>query len=276
MATSADSPFIGADGNPALVECAVLFFDLLGVSAMAQGAAAETELLRFNETIRQAFPYPIGVAAAAEDRTGAYPTAVFSDSVVAAIPIQQDLPASQAIFQLALQVALLQTELATTQGYFARGAITLDRFHFYDGLIFGPALVEAVGLERTVALDPRVVLSPGATAALLTDSLYIEAPVLVDEDGTTFVDYLNGAFDNDLAIDLSSKLEEHRKVVATQLGEHATNHNHWAKYRWIAEYHNAICRNRELLLSKSGLSDLLIDSIHGRRRFESLAPAGLA
>lgn len=277
-----ESPFIGPDNEPRLIDCAVLFFDLLGVSAMARGAKAEGELKSFNRTIREAFPYPIGVAAVTEAGHRAYPATVFSDSVVQAVPIPDELPAAAAIFQVLIEVAQLQTEMAM-RNYFARGAITLDKFHSYDGLLFGPALVEAVGLERDVAVDPRIVLSPAASAALLQaraagdseKAFYEVAPVLVDEDGIPFVDYLTGAFQADPEIDLPEKLRAHREVVAGRLKQQRTHFRRWSKHRWVAEYHNATCLTyREVLKGHGGFEAFLIDSIHTRRRFGALVPAG--
>ena len=217
----------------------------------------------------------------AEADRGAYPATVFSDSVVQAAPIPKGLPAAPAIFQTLLDVAQLQTELAM-RNYFARGAITLDLFHSYDGLLFGPALVEAVGLERDVAVDPRIVLSPAVSAALLrarsaTDekAFYEMAPVLVDEDGIPFVDYLTGAFQADPEIDLPEKLLSHREVVVKRLEQQQTHFRRWSKYRWVAEYHNATCFTyREVLKEHGGFEAFLVDSIHTKRQFTALVPAG--
>jgi hypothetical protein len=277
-----ESPFIGPGGEPRLIDCAVLFFDLLGVSAMAKGAKAEGELESFDRTIREAFPYPIGAAAAAEAGRGPYPATVFSDSVVQAVPIPGELAAAAAIFQVLIEVAQLQTELAM-RNYFARGAITLDKFHSYDGLLFGPALVEAVGLERDVAVDPRIVLSPAVSAALLQarsagdseKAFYEVAPVLVDEDGIPFVDYLTGAFQADPEIELPEKLRAHREVVVDRLKQQRTHFRRWSKYRWVAEYHNATCFTYgEVLKEHGGFEVFLVDSIHTKRRFKPLVPAG--
>ena len=272
-----DSPFLGPNGEPRLVECAVVFFDLLGVSAMAGGSGADAELVRFDRTIRDAFPYAIGAEAGRAD-PGAYPAAVFSDSMVAAVPISSDLPPALAIFQLASDVAKLQTRLATAD-YFARGAITLDKFHCHDGLLFGPALVEAVALERDVAVDPRIVLSPAAATAVHRaavagsdeEAIYDGLPVLVDEDGAPFVDYLGGVIEADVGIELQAILTSHRDVVAAQLERQATDYKRWRKQRWVAEYHNATCSaNRKLLARHGGYDSLLIDSIHTSREFARL------
>lgn len=278
----ASSPFIGSDLEPRLIDCAVLYFDLLGVSAMAQGSAAAGELERFDRTIRDVFPYPIGAAAATETGSAAYPATVFSDSVVQAVPIDREVTAAEPIFQIILEVAQLQAELATRK-YFARGAITLDEFHYYDGLLFGPALVEAVSLEREVAVVPRIVLSPSVAAALLRAgaaegperSFYDEVPVLVDEDGVAFVDYLRGAFQADPEIELPTMLHAHGKVVTNLLKEHSTHFGRWSKYRWVAEYHNATCATQwDVLEDHGGFESFLVDSIYTQRQFTPLVPTG--
>lgn len=275
------SPFLGPGDEPRLTECGVLYFDLLGVSAMAQGEQAEEELLRFDRTIREAFPYRLGAATGSEGESRAYPTTVFSDSVVQAVPIASDLPAASPLFQLVLEVAQLQAALAI-RDYFARGAITLDKFHSYEGLIFGPALVEAVALEREVAVNPRIVISPAVSTALLTSmrsgglgKVFAEGiPILIDEDGVPFVDYLSGALHADPGIDLTELLKAHREAVERQLDRQRSNFGRWSKHRWVAEYHNSICTEfRPLLESDGGFEHLLIDSIHTRRHFTSLVAA---
>jgi hypothetical protein len=272
--------FVGPNGEPRLIECVVLYFDLLGVSAMTQGEAAETELRKFDELIRQALPYSIGAAAAEAASQGASSAAVFSDSVVQTIPVASDLPAAAPIFQLVVEVAQSQTELALRE-YFARGAITLDRFHAYDGLLFGPALVEAAQLEQEVAGVPRIVLSSKVCATLLAgaqageeSAFYGEVPVLVDEDGVAFVDYLGGAFQSDPESVMPELLRLHREVVSAKLEQNLTIFSRWSKYRWVAEYHNAIClTNRHLLDRGEGYRTFLIDSIHTTRQFRPLVSA---
>lgn len=273
--------FVGPDGKPRLIECVVLYFDLLGVSAMTQ-ENAETELRKFDELIREALPYPIGAAAAEAAKRGASSAAVFSDSVVQTIPVASDLPAAAPIFQLVVEVAQSQTQLSLCE-YFARGAITLDQFHAYDGLLFGPALVEAVRLEQEVARVPRIVLSPKVCATLLTraqageeSAFYGEMPVLVDEDGVAFVDYLRGAFQSDPEIVMPELLRRHKEVVSAKLEQNLTVFRRWSKYRWVAEYHNAIClKYKELLGLDEDYQSLLIDSIHTTRQFRPLVSASV-
>lgn len=271
--------FVGPGADPRLIECVVLYFDLLGVSAMTQGDGAEQELGKFNRLIREALAYPIGAAAARAAMEGSSSVAVFSDSVVQTIPVATNLPAAAPIFQLILEVAQSQTQL-TLNEYFARGAVTLDRFHAYDGLLFGPALVEAAQLEQEVAQVPRIVLSAKVCATLLEaqaekeGAVFGEVPVMVDEDGIAFVDYLGGAFQNDPQIVMPTLLRMHKEVVDAKLAQNRTIFRRWSKYRWVAEYHNAICLTyREQLNREEDYRSFLVDSIHTSREFRPLASA---
>jgi hypothetical protein len=274
------SPFIGSSG-PKLLPCAVLYLDMLGVSQMAQGSQAAEELRRFDKALRRTSPFPIGGAAAAETAESAYPGAVFSDSILSARPIlsRSRAATAQAIFSLILEAAQLQAGLAT-RDYFARGAITLGKFHFYGNLIFGPALVEAVQLERGVAVNPRIVISAEATLALRRgegsgdgDAVsYAGAPVLVDSDGVAFVDYLSGSLQADADLQLTTLLTQHRDAADGQLDRNVTDFRRWSKYRWVAEYHNAVCNSyrHQLEPPSERFTELRIDAVHTRRSFEEL------
>jgi hypothetical protein len=246
------SPFLDEEGAPRLARCAVLFFDLLGVSAAASGQAAEAELRHFDETIRQALPYRIGEAA--REKPSRYPATVFSDSVIVAVPVEDDMTSTEALFRLIIDINQLQHTLAGYR-YFGRGAITFGRLHFHDGLVFGPALVKAVELERTVAREPRIVLSPVAVDAL-SELPGEEDPaghaarsqLLTDKDGVVFVDYLAGALQVDPSFDLAGQLTIHRDVVIEELERNQGNSSRWSKYRWVADYHDSICTDYDTLL----------------------------
>ena len=264
-----------ARGRPQLHQCALLYVDLLGVSAMAGGPDAGEELRRFDRAIRTAFRYGIGTRPEVES---AYPAAVFSDSFVAAIPVLEgafEVPEADATFLLSYEAANLQTELAL-RGYFARGAITVGEFHIHDGLLFGPALVEAVELERHAAINPRIVLSPAAAHALrrghreeqligLSDDG--SSPLLVDADGIAFVNYLERIFE-DTTSDPAALLARHRDKVIANLERNATKLSRWSKHCWAAEYHNATCLARQQVLGEP--EPLLIDQIHTTGEFRAL------
>jgi hypothetical protein len=271
--------FLDEHRQPRLIPCAVLYLDLLGVSAMAQGAGAQEELTSFNQAIRVAFRYRIGAQASREP--SAIPAAVFSDSFVAATPVlpgTPPMPEADAVFYLVYEAANIQTELAM-RGYFVRGAITLGDFHFYDGLVFGPALVEAVELERSSALNPRIILSPRAARVLrnaqagahLLGISNEDAPVLVDQDGLAFVNYLERIFE-DTEANPASLMRRHRDKVVAKLDTHSADLSKWSKHCWAAEYHNTVCIGRSDVLAPhvDDRDELMIDAIHTERTLRPL------
>ncbi len=240
---------------------------------MARGNNAQKELHRFERAINRAFRFELGTMGSGEDPIVA---AVFSDSFVAAAQAEEGFAAAraEAIANLVFEAASIQGMLAVNE-YFVRGAITLGQCHFDRGLIFGPALVEAVRLERETASDPRIVLSPGAIEALRAgrgESIAGEA-LRVDADGLAFVDYLDNLY-VDPGVTAKSNRGKHQRVVERNLAANATDIRRWRKHRWVAEYHNDFVRRRadELSRNKVDVEKLLIDIVDGERRLRRVAP----
>lgn len=80
-----------------------------------------------------------------------WPAALFSDTLVLAAPVLRKDDEEAAIGGLVVQAAWLQLNLIA-EGFFARGGLSFGRFHIRDGLVFGPALVEAYDLESKTAI----------------------------------------------------------------------------------------------------------------------------
>jgi hypothetical protein len=169
---------------------------------------------------------------------------IFTDNVVLGIPVWTD-DAEHEFGLAASQIARFQLLLALS-GWFVRGGVAIGPLYFDDQVLFGPALAEAYELEQKVARDPRVVLS-ARVARLVTSHLdfYAEpffAPqngyVLIDTDDTMFLNYLYepiGSGEEDMTIDF---LKRHRRIVERRLKENIARPQIWAKYRWVATYHN--------------------------------------
>jgi hypothetical protein len=259
-----------------LAECAVLYLDILGVRSFSTGKAAQRELGRFEKAVTNAFPFDLGAPGAELEAESALPAAVFSDSFVAVAPVQQDLdhPQADAIANLVFEATRIQSSLILAN-YFVRGAITIGQCHFHQGVLFGPALVEAVNLEQTEAVNPRIVLSPNAVETLrheLGERVGGE-PILVDEDGLAFVNYLQAIYDDPTA-PRPVNLEKHGKVLVESLTKNLSNMRHWRKYRWAAEYHDDFVRKRERELEASGvdLTAVQLDVVSDGRSFRTLTP----
>jgi hypothetical protein len=241
---SIDDLFVDGAGNPQLIDCGVLYVDLLGVSAMTEVQDPQQELIDLDRTLRGSFrDY---------HRSNEWIATMFSDLLVIATPA--DGP--EVLSGLVEQGARLQLDLAL-KGFFMRGGFAVGPFHDKEDIVFGPALVEAHRLERDVAGSPRVVFSGHAADCLRGH----DAPLLVDQDGRAFIDYLAPAFD-DASIEIDSLLRRHRGVIAKRLDLHRSDSRKWSKYRWVADYHNTVCRRR-----RPDSPKLLIDIGASDRRF---------
>lgn len=239
----------GAREAPRLKRCAVLFLDLLGVQAMNHGSRADVErrLVTLDDALAETFRQYAGPYAE-------FPAVFFSDTLVVAAPA--DDPAV-AVDVLVRDAAELQRAL-TLRGFFVRGGLSLGLFHMGEGLIFGPALVEAYELECRHAVHPRIVLSKEAELALPRSA----TRVMRDGDGRTFVNYLDQLLE--LVEGPDAEVEAHREVVARRLFDHRGDHRIWEKYRWSAEYHNTF-------VTQSGLAGMAVDEDATAWRFARFA-----
>jgi hypothetical protein len=222
-----DGVFLTRRREPKLVRCAVLFLDLLGVRDMSRASPREAQktLIALERSVS-------GMYRDYLDPDSPLPAAFFSDALVLASPIGADGDEVSAVAELVSHAAWLQLNLLAAD-FFVRGGLSVGLFHIRDGLLFGPALVEAYELESRDAVNPRVVLSKAAEQAVTRPNNLL----LCDGDGWTFINYLHLLFDqlDDPAIVLGT----HRDHVVDRLHRHRSDKRVWEKYRWVAEYHNA-------------------------------------
>lgn len=244
-------------GKAVLRRCALLFIDILGVREMAKGPEADAKLADLKTALRR----PLGDFFAP---SSPWPAAFFSDTLVMLDPVNEKVGAHLALIGLAIQASWIQVNLAAA-GFFVRGALTLGDAHLEGRLLYGPALVDAYDLERKVAVNPRIVLSPEAAAEIagsMSENGQAEGGYLrVEQDGSVFIDYLDILLDdpeNPIPF-----LEAHRDMVRTKLSETRGDSRKWDKYRWVGDYHNAYCRS-EL----PRLPELLIGGDNHERHFE--------
>jgi hypothetical protein len=227
--------FLDSKRRPRLRRCAVLFLDLLGVGDMARGPDAGEHLLAISRAVSGSYRDFLSAESP-------WPAALFSDTLVLAAPIVGPSREAAAVLGLVEQAALLELELVA-QGLFARGGLAVGEFHIHNGLIFGGALVDAYQLESQGAVHPRIVLADAAVECLRGAPEAQEASLLLcDADGRSFVDYLSRLFDE--PADPRPRLRAHRKAVVDKLVLHAGERRRWEKYRWVAEYHNAVTADR--------------------------------
>ncbi|AEJ00827.1 hypothetical protein Nit79A3_0962 [Nitrosomonas sp. Is79A3] len=142
----------------------------------------------------------------------------FSDSVI--VSYLRNEPHGTGVTSILMDVHNLQLALLQ-RGILLRGAITAGQLYHDEKLVFGPALNEAVALER-LANYPRVILdgeildeaglkrSPSPSLSRTINSMVAE-----DFDGLFYIDYFNIHPDdfNEDWVDVQYYLEKLRAVV---------------------------------------------------------------
>jgi len=237
-----DEYFLNRRQQPRLWPSAVLFIDILGVRRLAtDGRRVGVHLRELSNALRHSVRDFL-------DPGSPWPAAFFSDSLVLAAPITEgDVDGEAALGGLIALTAVLQWDL-TVRGFFLRGGVTVGKVHLREGLLFGPALVDAYDIETQRAVHPRIVLGGPARDAM-DESLRsyahpVAAPhnweLLRDGDGEVFVDYLAAGI-LEGTIDPQTDLEAHRDLIAGRLAQTRRAGRVWEKYKWAAEYHNAVC-----------------------------------
>jgi len=208
--------------NADMPQSIVAFADALGTAASAASAGtASSFLLRLQ-----------GATNSVSDRMARigslYKINVrwFSDSI--AMSVRLDKSASLA--GLLENMAYVQAAYAL-HGIFLRGAVASGPHHHGDHVDYGPALTEAVGLERALAGDTvRIVLSPALQAQLRAFGT-ARLPIVEDlDDRLFFLDFL-ASLDASARPPMREQIERARAAAAASKSAAR-------KLAWLASYYN--------------------------------------
>lgn len=188
----------------------------------------------------------------------------FSDNVVVGMPLNSKMFEDDGgLHDLVFSAAWYQLNLALL-GRFMRGGLAFGPLYMDDRTVVGQALVDAVALESTLAVHPRIVLDQDCTGLALAvmdqygSAAFAESPtnayLLVGPDGLVFVNYLMGVLDTGETVHTArSGLERHRDAVSEQLANDTHPPRVRQKYVWLADYHNFFCREF------TNFGDLVVD-----------------
>lgn len=203
-------------------------------------------------------------------------TIAFSDSIVRSTHLLSEsnlqFP-SGLLFHEVWNLAWIQGLLVYEDGIFLRGALTGEMLYLDDGIVFGPALINAYDIESKVACYPRIIVDDvvlkllyenpkllGATHHDIDDEIsYLNSVTRIDFDGQRFVDYLS--LDVGGPDPFGDLIEQHRKLVIQNAVEQRDNPRVLEKYHWAAAYHNtAVGEISDELLAELGFvrEDLLL------------------
>lgn len=140
------------------------------------------------------------------------------------------------------------------EGYFVRGGLSVGDLFMDQYLAYGPALLEAYKIESEIARDPRIVVCPKTRRLIERHFTFYHQPqhapqntyFLLDSDGQIFVHYLVNCFepgDEGCVVD-EVTLGIHKQHIEKGLVDFAGNPRVWAKYDWLAKYHDYTVNER--------------------------------
>jgi hypothetical protein len=236
-----------SEGNPELHESYVVFADLLGYKDLIL-KTSDQETTKLLARLQSAFENASVHIFDEESEWRRLQARYFSDCVSLITPIRWDLDQWAESSFGAIVVPLKSWQLSLVlDGFFIRGGFAQEQVFTDSFSIFGKAHLEAYVLESERAIYPRIILSERALAFIKKQMDYYskeidtphETSLLVDIDGEVFVNYLAALWNNPLDFP-ENALEIHRNLVKDTLSKPSSD-NVYAKYQWVAKYHNWFC-----------------------------------
>lgn len=241
--------------SPSLEKAVICYADILGFRAEIKRAFASGEETQFLERIKGALDIAYGKVRKAQAAGGTdisvFDMKVFTDNVVVAYPVHDpDIELGEGELGMVLMLfSEVQASLAA-DGFLLRGAIAFGDHYQDDDIAYGPALLEAVDLDKSGS-GPRLVIAPSAECQVarqlasyrfIRDAPHCDSLLIDPSDGRLFVNYLEAVFGYfpDDGIDYQL-LGEIRDSVTNALKDHESNPRVRRKYEWVATYHNYVC-----------------------------------
>lgn len=253
------NPYYNDRNVPLLRKSFCVYLDILGFSKQIKDASNSgmedklfAQLHSIFETANKEFSFEND-----EPKPNMWKYKFFTDNLVLGLPHNPYIH-SEAEYG-ALLFPLLRYQLfLTLNGLFLRGALTAGSLHVGTDIVFGQSLLDAYELENTKALNPRIILSEEMSALVKNHaSKFYASPIespqnadfFIDADGQVFLNYLGAAVDDThgsytINWDL---IHQHKYQVENHLKEFSSHPTIWAKYNWVANYHNFFCGEVENL-----------------------------
>lgn len=231
------------EGQPQLRDSVVLFLDILGSQDWSTGPEAQTYLNILHKALNQSR------AMLKPSAAGTFATLWFTDNIVVGCPLDDPDDVEASLGLVSLLSGIFQAELATSS-IFARGGISCGQLYMDEYMAFGPALVDSYNLEKYVAIYPRIVLSDALALHAKRHSVsYLgaaelpankqNADCLITADNKCFLNYLD-VLPSISDIEPALVFGAHKKAIEDCLEKFAGRPKVWAKYCWLADYHDFI------------------------------------
>lgn len=143
-------------------ERVIAFVDILGWSSATDDLSKFTNVREavtliasharsFSTNVKKTLKARPGVPAPAIEEHASIEFSYFSDSFAVSAPIAHS--------QIVFKILSFASDNLLHKGFLVRGGVTIGKLYHRDGVIFGPALLEAVKLEGHDAVYPRLLCS---------------------------------------------------------------------------------------------------------------------
>lgn len=208
---------------------AVAYVDLLGFKAMILNDPTGKDLV---PVLEEAIAEALAFAALIRDTTTQLGYRIFSDNVCFWCKLEAG-PLSLSTMLATLSEFQLRLAL---RGIFCRGAVTIGHHYASEHVLYGPALVEAVELEK-LADYPRILVSDAIMAAPELLKMAVFYYQIHRLDDAFFVNYLWGIYFNEREHGVR-QLRRHAECVLHALERHKDQPPVVRKYQWSRSYHN--------------------------------------
>lgn len=241
--------------SPSLRKAVICYADILGFRAETERAFASGGATQFLQRIKGSLDIAYGKVREAKTAgvpdTSVFDMKVFTDNIVVAYPVHDpDIELGEGELGVILMLfSEVQSSLAA-DGFLLRRAVAFGDHYQDDDMAYGPALFEAVDLDKSGS-GPRLVIAPSAECQIarqlasyrfISDAPHWDSLLIDPSDGRLFVNYLEAVFgyfpDDGIDYQLLTAL---RDRVTTALQEHESNPSVRRKYEWVATYHNYVC-----------------------------------
>jgi hypothetical protein len=246
------SDFFDENGNQRLIQSYCVYMDVLGFNQKINDSYSDgTKISLFNK-FSNLMTQEIERLKDTHDPDNEkfWEVKVFTDNIVLGFPVGEfnEVNDGEGDFGIVVgQVARYQLFMAL-EGFFVRGAMTLNELFMDENIVYGTGLLEAYKLESEIALDPRIVLSKPVLDLVKKHMGYYAkksgspqySDVLMDSDGVAFINYLDKTKVDSERL-YWNMVEEHKMQIELNLQHYESQPKIWSKYFWLANYHNYFC-----------------------------------
>lgn len=211
--------------------CIVAFVDLLGFKEMVRSDPTGDVILPL---VERSIADGLFYAQISGQAIPELKYRIFSDNICFWMDLQQS---ALAVSLMLATVSEFQLRLALN-GILCRGGMAIGPHRASENVLYGPALVEAVELEKQ-AIYPRIVISDQVITLypylLSVAAFYYQIHRLQDEKW--FVNYLWGIYFKDKEEGVQ-ELAKHSAVIVEAIKQYADVPRVRSKYEWARDYHN--------------------------------------